>query len=213
MPPFWNRVQRKEKSENTSTSYHLSTTEWKKRRFVFHGKAEVSEIFPLIHMFRQSQIYIQHQGRGEVQQRVSDGQRKMLIEEVIDLQYALWVSERRFPLSCSTHIKVDNNSYIIQHNILLYAKKKNPTMRMTQNISLAQRCAFAFLHFTTQFILIKFENLRHSNHTLLNLDLISQHVMLATPVATWPPKVHSKQWAWGITALPKYMHFLSYSPL
>lgn len=38
---------------------------------------------------------------------------------------------------------------------------------------------FAFLHFMTQFILMKFEILCYFNHILLKLYLLSQHVTCA----------------------------------
>lgn len=42
-----------EKSENSSITYQLTATEGKKRVFVFHGEAKISEIFSLICMYRQ----------------------------------------------------------------------------------------------------------------------------------------------------------------
>lgn len=89
-------------------------------------------------------------------------------------------------------------------------EKNYPTMTMTQAktpLLHTQAFTFAVFYISWQFILMKFENLCHFNHTLLKLYLLSQHVTCThTHIASWPPKAHSKQWAWGMIFLPKHTH-------
>lgn len=56
----------------------------------------------------------------------------MSIWKIPDLLCAPWLNERSFLFPGSTHIKADNNCYLIQYSILLQTRKNYPTMKMTQ---------------------------------------------------------------------------------
>lgn len=86
-------------------------------------------------------------GRGEGQQSVSKDQ--ISVPQIPDLLCALWVSDSSFYLLCSTYIKRNCRSYLIQHKMLVHARKKITAMTiMAQAKTLLsyKNTKFAFSH-------------------------------------------------------------------
>ena len=123
--------------------------------------------------------YTGHGRRGEGQQCVSDDQIRLSLWQVPDSLCALRVSERRFSVSCSTCIKADNNSCLIQYSILLHARKNYLAMITTQAKTPLLHTEHIYISiFTFQGTVYteEIEILFHFNHTPLKLYPLSQHV-------------------------------------
>lgn len=197
------KVHRKEKSENTSTTYHLNTSE---EDLYFMEKLKFQNYFHWYVILDNDKLH------GVWWERRGTTTCKWWSDQDACMTSSCCVPFRWAREAFLSHVPLISKQIIIVTLFSTVPCSMPEKNIIRQSLLHTEALPFTFLDFMTQLILMKFEILCHFNHALPKLYLLSQHnTCTHTHIAIWLQKVHSKQWTWGMIFCSKHIYFPSSS--